>query len=374
MTTQTPQPTILVVEDELNILRIVSYLLEEQGYKVLQASEGLTALALVERQLPDLIISDIKMPGMDGFTLCERVRANPSLVQTPFIFLTAREQRSDMRRGMGLGADDYLTKPFEPEELLSAVSVRLARAAQTRAAIGQADADLQDKIIRALTHEFRTPLSLVIGYTELLESSGPELDEADFTKVLQGLHTGSRRLMDLVEDFLLLSKIRAGVIARETPSDRIPCPTPDLVVRMVVEQFQKPAASRNVSLEVDCKSGNPTLNIRENHLFEIASRLVDNAIKFSKRDGGQVQVTTSSQGDMWLLSVSDEGIGIRREALSWIFEAFRQVDRGKLEQQGSGIGLTIVRGLVEAYGGAVHVHSTPGQGSTFYASLPMATA
>ena len=374
MTTQTPQLTILVVEDEPGILRIVTYLLEEHGYNVLQATEGLSALALVERQSPDLIISDIKMPGMDGFTLCERVRANPALVQTPFIFLTAREQRSDMRRGMGLGADDYLTKPFEPEELLSAVRVRLARAAQTRAAIGQADADLQDKIIRALTHEFRTPLSLVMGYTELLESNGPELDEAEFTKVLQGLHTGSRRLMDLVEDFLLLSKIRAGVIARETGSDRVRCPTPDLVVRTVVEQFRKPATSRSVSLEIDCGSGDPTLNIREEHLSEIASRLVDNAIKFSKRDGGRVEVTTSSQEDMWLLSVSDEGMGIQGEALSWIFEAFRQVDRGRLEQQGSGIGLTIVRGLVEAYGGAVHVHSTPGQGSTFYASLPVVAA
>jgi two-component system, sensor histidine kinase and response regulator len=372
MTTQTPQPTILVVEDEPGILRIVTYLLEEQGYMVLQAVEGLAALALVEQQAPDLIISDIKMPGMDGFTLCERVRANPALVQTPFIFLTAREQRSDIRRGMGLGADDYLTKPFEPEELLSAVSVRLARVAQTRAAIGQADADLQDKIIRALTHEFRTPLSLVMGYTELLESNGPELDEAEFTKVLQGLHTGSRRLMDLVEDFLLLSKIRAGVIGRDAGSDVVQCTSPDLVVRTVVEQYQKPAASRDVSLDVDCRSGNPTLNIQESHLFEIASRLIDNAIKFSKRDGGLVQITTSSQDNMWLLSVSDEGTGIHKEALTWIFEAFRQVDRGRLEQQGSGIGLTIVRGLVEAYGGEVHVYSTPGQGSTFYTSLPLA--
>jgi len=372
MTTQAPQPTILVVEDEPGILRIVTYLLEEQGYTVLQAAEGLSALALVEQQSPDLIISDIKMPGMDGFTLCERVRANPALGQTPFIFLTAREQRSDMRRGMGLGADDYLTKPFEPEELLSAVSVRLTRAAQTRAAIGQADADLQDKIIRALTHEFRTPLSLVMGYTELLESNGPELDGAEFTKVLQGLHTGSRRLMDLVEDFLLLSKIRAGVIGHDAGSDLVQCTGPDLVVRTAAEQYQKPAASRNVSLDVDCRSGNPTLNIREDHLFEIASRLIDNAIKFSKRDGGQVQVTTSSQDTVWLLSVSDEGTGIHKEALSWIFEAFRQVDRGRLEQQGSGIGLTIVRGLVEAYGGEVHVHSIPGQGSTFYASLPVA--
>jgi signal transduction histidine kinase len=372
MTTQAPQPTILVVEDEPGILRIVTYLLEEQGYRVLQAAEGLAALALVEQQSPDLIISDIKMPGMDGFALCERVRDNPALVQTPFIFLTAREQRSDMRRGMGLGADDYLTKPFEPEELLSAVSVRLTRAAQTRAAIGQADADLQDKIIRALTHEFRTPLSLVMGYTELLESNGPELDEAEFTKVLQGLHTGSRRLMDLVEDFLLLSKIRAGVIGRDAGSDLAQCTSPDLVVRTAVEQYQEPAASRNVSLDVDCRSGDPTLNVREDHLFEIASRLIDNAIKFSKRDGGLVEITTSSQDNMWLLSVHDEGTGIHKEALSWIFEAFRQVDRGRLEQQGSGIGLTIVRGLVEAYGGEVHVHSTPGQGSTFYTSLPVA--
>jgi two-component system, sensor histidine kinase and response regulator len=374
MTTQTPQRTILVVDDETSVRQIVAFLLEEQGYTVLQASDGLTALALVERQSPDLIISDIRMPGMDGFALCERVRANPALVQTPFIFLTAKEQRSDMRRGMGLGADDYLTKPFEAEELLAAVSVRLARAAETRAAIDRADTDLQDKIIRSLTHEFRTPLSLVMGYTELLESSGPELDEAELTKVLQGLHTGSRRLMDLVEDFLLLSKIRAGVIAREITAKPVQSANPDLVIQMVVEEFQKQAATRNVLLEVDCRSGDLGLNVREDHLFEIASRLVDNAIKFSKRNGGHVRVTTSRQDDIWLLAVADEGIGINERALSWIFEAFRQVDRGRIEQQGSGIGLTIVRGLVEAYGGTVRVHSISGQGSTFYVSLPVASS
>jgi two-component system NtrC family sensor kinase len=124
--------TILVVEDEPDVLGMVSILLECSGYQVLPATSGEAALSVLETTHPDLIISDVVMPGMNGFAFFEQVRADVDQSQIPFIFLTSMDERSDVRLGMGLGADDYLTKPFEPEELLAAVKVRLARATQTR--------------------------------------------------------------------------------------------------------------------------------------------------------------------------------------------------------------------------------------------------
>jgi len=370
-TVATAQPTILVVEDEPHILDIVTYLLEDDGYRVLQASEGHTALDLVEMHGPDLIISDVSMPGMDGFALCERVRANPRFAQTPFIFLTARGERADMRRGMGLGADDYVIKPFEPDDLLAAVNVRLARAAEAQAAIHQAGADLQDQIIRTLTHEFRTPLALVMGYTELLENSNEEMNPQEFSQVLEGLHTGSSRLMSLVEDFLLLSKLRTGVIAREIEQNRQAPVPPDPLVRLVIQKIEDRAAARNVTLIADCLASGVRLDLCEQHLAEIVLRLLDNAIKFSKHQGGIVLVSTRVDEGDWILTIADEGIGIRQEALPWIFEAFRQVDRARLEQQGAGVGLTIVRSLVELYGGQISIQSTQGQGTTCTVRLPL---
>jgi signal transduction histidine kinase len=370
--TALPQPTVLVVEDEPSVLEIITFLLEEDQLRVLQAHDGEAALSLLEEVRPDLILSDIKMPGMDGFTLCKHVRANPTLSHIPFIFLTGRGDRVDVRRGMRLGADDYLTKPFEPEELLSAVQVRLRRAAEAQAAITRAETDLQDATIRALTHEFRTPLSLIVGYTDLMEASGQEMNEEDFQAVLQGLHEGSRRLMNLVEDFLLLSRLRTGSVVRDL-SQEPPAPLrPDQVVRLVATQAQAQAADQGVSLVVDCTTPDLTVAISNWHLCEIIRRLVDNAIRFSDSDGGQVKLTTRQEMGYWVLSVTDDGIGIRQEALSSIFDAFYQVDRAQLEQQGAGVGLTIVRGLAEAHHGRIEVESTPGSGSTFAVWLPLA--
>ena len=365
------QPTVLVVEDEPVILEIITSLLQEEQYKVLQAPNGQAALALLEDDRPDLIISDIRMPGMDGFELCERVRANPDFAQLPFIFLTGRDERADMRRGMGLGADDYLTKPFDPEDLLTAVRVRLSRAAETQAAIARAGSGLQDQIIQSLTHEFRTPLSLVVGYTDLLESTGRQLDEDDFESVMHGLHAGSRRLVSLVEDFLLLSKLRTGTIAEEIAQEPLAAVHPDLMVQGVAEQAAGRASARKVTLTVECTAPDVTVRISREHLGEIISRLLDNAIKFSKRDGGQVTLSTRREGGFWVLGVADEGIGIREEAHAWLFEAFQQVDRSQMEQQGTGVGLTIVKGLVEAYGGLIGLESTPGIGSAFSVWLPI---
>jgi signal transduction histidine kinase len=362
--------TILVVEDEPHILEIVCFLLEDEGYSVLRATNGMEALEIAGREMPDLIISDVKMPGMDGFTLCERVRSNIDMVQTPFIFLTAKGERADVRRGMVLGADDYLTKPFEPDELTAAVAARLSRVAETQAAIERVGSDLQDKIIRTLSHEFRTPLSLIMGYTELLEATGQEMVDDDFETVLEGLHTGSARLMRLVEDFLLLSKLNTGALARQIRDSHPEPIAPDPVVALCIRDFQARASAQRVALSAEPGAPHAGLCVLQGHLVDIIDRLVDNAIKFSKPSGGQVRVATEERDGAWVLAVTDQGIGIRPEALPSIFEAFRQVDRRELEQQGSGVGLTIVRGLVEAYGGRVSVESREGAGSTFSVWLP----
>jgi two-component system sensor histidine kinase/response regulator len=368
----TPPATILAIEDDPAVLELITFLLEEEGHRVLQADSGEAALAFLEEHSPDLIVSDVMLPGIDGFGLYERVHTSADWSRIPFIFLTARGERADVRRGMELGADDYLVKPFEPEELLAAVNVRLARANEAKAAIDRISASLQQRIIQTLTHEFRTPLSLVIGYTDLLDSSGPNMDEDEFQITLQGLYSGARRLMGLVEDFLLVSQLQTGAVASAARRERRKTEEPDQVVHYIMLQYERQAAARNVSLTTDLGARGAVIAAGQHHLEEMVRRLVDNAIKFSKSLGGSVSAMTRRDGDLWMLEIADRGIGIRQEALSWIFDAFRQVDRDQMEQQGTGIGLNIVRGLAEAYGGRVDVESQPGVGSTFSVWLPLA--
>jgi two-component system sensor histidine kinase/response regulator len=365
------QPIVLVVDDDPQMREVVSLVLGDEGYRVLQAGHGEAALSLMEHARPDLILSDAMMPGMDGFTLCKQVRAHPQWSHIPFVFLTARGQRTDLRHGMDLGADDYLMKPFEPEELLSAIRARLGRAAQAQTGIRKATDELRDTVIRTLSHEFRTPLTLILGYTELLEANTSGLTDQEFHEFLQGLRAGSGRLENLVEDFLLLSQLQTGAFAdqrRRLPRQMV---EPDRVVSRTLERFASQASARNVELALHAWAAGTLVAMGEQDLTEIVRRLTDNTIKFSKQGGGQVALSTRQEEGFWVLDVADTGIGMPQEALSWIFEAFRQVDRPRMEQQGAGLGLAIVRGLAELYGGCVTVKSEPGKGSTFTVRLPV---
>jgi two-component system sensor histidine kinase/response regulator len=368
----TMKKTLLLVDDDESVLQVVSSLLQDEGYTVLEATNGQAALSLMADAMPDLIVSDALMPGMDGFTFCQQVRANSQWSQIPFIFLTGKGERSDIRHGMGLGADDYLTKPLDVDDLLSAVEVRLARASEARGAIDRASADLRDTMLRMLTHEFRTPLTLIIGYIDLINAQAEGSSDEEFLSFLSGLRTGSERLANLVEDLLLLSKLQTGALS----SEALPLPgqmaKADSVLGHVTGRFATRAAARNMELAVRAGAPEAIVVLDEGLLMDLVCRLVDNAIKFSRDGRGQVIVSTRQEEGFWVLDVADKGIGIHEEALSFIFEPFYQVDRHRMEQQGAGLGLAIVRGLAELGGGRVDVASEPGRGSTFTVRLPLA--
>ena len=254
----------------------------------------------------------------------------------------------------------------------SAVEVRLARAAKAQDAISKVSSDLSQRIIQTLTHEFRTPLALVAGYTDLLESSSDRMGEEERQLILEGLQSGSERLSQLVEDFLLLSRLESGSLVEEVHRQPRQIESPDWIVRMVVEELEPRAAVRKVSITAQLGTPDTTVAVSRQALTEITRKLTDNAIKFSKAGGGRIRLVTQCAAGFWALSVADNGIGIRPEAQAWIFDAMRQVDRDRLEQQGAGVGLAIVRGLAELYGGRVAVKSEPGQGSLFTVWLPLA--
>jgi signal transduction histidine kinase len=366
--------TILVVDDDPMLRQVISSILVDEGHRVLEAGDGEATLSMLQESSPHLILSDVMMPGMDGFTLYKQVRANPMWATIPFIFLTAQDQRSNVRRGMELGADDYLTKPFEPEELLVAVKVRLERATESQAAVSKATAELRDTIIRTLTHELRTPLAQVMGYGELLEVHFQDMSHDQFHDSLSALRRGSERLMHLVEDCLLLSKLESGATADLRNATAQELAEPDDQVAHIIDTFEGQAAASNVSLLLKRGASGATLAVNRQSFVEIVSRLVDNAIKFSKRQGGQAVLSTRQDGEYWVLDVVDDGVGIRADALHMVFDTFRQVDRDRLEQQGCGLGLAVVRGLVDLYGGRVTVESEPDKGSRFTVWLPLAAS
>src|SRR6266436_2683289 len=349
--------SILVVDDEESVRELIVEILEGAGFRVSTASDGAQGLERMEAATPELVLSDINMPGMDGYAFYEGVRARPQWDGVPFVFLTGRGEPMEVLAGKELGADDYVVKPFTPEELLVAVRARLARRAQLEAFQERHVAEVKRAILSTLNHEFRTPITWLVGYAELLRDSKGDLNPEQMRQLLDGILAGSARLVRLVEDLVLLVDLHSGE-ARRT-FRRLKRPLEDLpsLLRELVQRERAAADARGVRLRVDVPERLPAVLGEPEQLGNAISRLLDNAIKFSRKPGSQVTVAATTQGSRVVIEVRDEGIGVRPEELARISDLFYQSDRATLEQQGLGSGLTIARGILSFHGGTLGLSS-----------------
>lgn len=367
--TEVNHSSILLVDDDPAILEGVADLLELYGYDVTTAIDGHKALQTMQHSVPDLVISDIMMPNMDGYEFFEMVRDNPAWTPIPFIFLTARGQRTDIRRGQSLGADAYLTKPFEPEDLIIAVQARLKRARDVQQAAKANVEEMKQQLITIFSHELRTPLAYIYGYVNLLREQHNDLTEENIADMLEGAHRGTQRLVGLVEDLMLLVQIESGIIEMEIGLELGQMSICD-IVHTAVEKNIHYANERGITVTTDISKR--VCACRYSMYVENAlSRLLNNAIKFCRKDTGQVTVTAEREGEKVFVHIKDNGIGISPAKQQLIFERFQQIDREAMEQQGVGLGLTLARALIRLHHGDITVKSQPGEGSTFTIQLPV---
>jgi signal transduction histidine kinase len=363
--------TILVVDDEAAMRELLAEILQQAGFRVLTAGDGRQALAVLEQVRPQLVLSDIKMPGMDGYELYEQVRARPEWVLVPFIFLTSLSHEEEVRRAKGLGVDDYLVKPFREDDLLVAVRSRLARHAQLEAAREAQVEELKRTILRTLNHELRTPLTYLSGYAEILRESGTELGVVGPLKqAVEGILAGSDRLCHLVEDLIMLVDLdSAGAQQAHERRRRTLTDLPRLL-KEVLQGERARAEARGVRLIADVPPELPPLLGDPDALAGALRRLLENAVKFSKKEGGEVTLRARAEGRGILIRVRDEGVGMPASELGRISDLFYQFDRPSQEQQGSGLGLPIVRGIVALHGGILSFDSEVGIGFTATIELP----
>ena len=365
------KPLIMVVEDDFALLEGIRELLELTNYQVVPATNGVEALELLNRYQPDLIVSDIMMPEMDGYEFHSKVRERFELLTVPFIFLTARGEKMDIRRGKSMGADDYITKPFDDEDLLVAIEAKLTRWQSLREKQDEEIADLKHKILLTLSHEFRTPLTYIINYAEILDMGDEDLTSKDFSDFMQGIRRGAVRLNTLVEDFLALVELQTGEALQAYYYRRNRIEDPTAWLRIQAKLSETEAREANLELVIDVPEELPTFVIDEAYMSNAIRRVMDNAIKFSTEKSENVSFSASEVNGEIVLQISDEGIGIPEEDVENLFNIFHQIDRAKSEQQGTGSGLAIVKGIVEIHGGRIEVESQLGVGSTFRIFIPI---
>ncbi len=359
---------IVVIEDDPLVRNLIVDTLEAEGYRVLGVGQGPAGLEMVIQYLPDLVLCDITMPEMDGYAILQAIRHNPETKTTLFIFLTAHGDRHYMRKGMELGADDYITKPFTHNELTAAINAQLAK----RNIINQQHEStlrmLRRNIIYALPHELRTPLAIILGNSDLLADEEIAYTPEEVRRMAHAISNNGRRLHRLFENYLIYAQIELIAADKkhlEALRNHIVKDAARIVEAAAVAQADD--ARRRGDLVVTTVP--VALAISEENLTKIVEELVSNAFKFSET-GTPVRVTMAREGGYLFLVVADEGRGMTPEQIEHI-GAYMQFGRAVYEQQGLGLGLAIAQRLAELHHGAVTIDSAPGQGTTITVRFPV---
>ena len=359
---------ILVIEDEEYVRDIICEMLSAENFEVIESANGKIGVQLAEEKLPDLIICDVMMPELDGYGVLEKLKKNKYTQTIPFIFLTAKAAKKDLRQGMNEGADDYITKPFTRDSLLKTVTVRLEKKAAMVQESEETHKILRDRISFALPHELRTPLNGITMSAELLVRYSDSMEEEEIKELGNNIKISAQRLHHLIQNFLLYVKLE---LVATNPADLKALlvgevDSSNIIISIIAEKKAR-RWQREKDLELQLEEA--AIFLKEKWLMKISEELIDNAFKYSSV-GTPVQVKSSTEGDKFILEISDRGRGMTPQEIKKV-GAYMQFKREMYEQQGSGLGLAICKRLTELYGGNFIIDSIPEKETTVKVILPL---
>jgi two-component system sensor histidine kinase/response regulator len=359
---------ILVIEDEEFARENLIDLLDLEGHLVFSAENGYRGVELAQEHLPDLIICDIQMPAMDGYQVLSTLRENPSTSTIPFIFLTAKTSHNDLRAGMSLGADDYLTKPYTLDEVLQAVATRLEKQAMIAGRYEGRMDELRQNVAQMLPHELRTPLTLILGYSSLLFQSDGEMAPLEVKEIAENILHAGERLERLIQKFLLYTELalNAQQSAQKQIADEDLMEIPFSHVENMAQQ-KALEVNREGDLQMELPDG--SLQINSPHLLMMLEELLENAFKFSA-SGTPVQLACKREKGAYVVTITNQGRGMTPEQIAQA-GAYTQFERKRHEQQGQGLGLTIARLATERLGGTFSIESIPHEHTSIHLTLPI---
>jgi len=348
---------ILVIEDSLSIRESTIEFLKLHGFDAIAAENGKQGIQIAQTYLPDLILCDVVMPEIDGYGVLTALRSNSKTATIPFIFITARSAKADFRQGMELGADDYLTKPFTPKELLKAIASRFEKQSVLQTHSQRQLDTLRNSIAMSLPHELRTPLHGIMGLAEVLMEDHQHISSAEIYEMAQGIHLSAERLYRLIQNFLLYAELEMALYDSERQAAYTSHEThyPQVLIANIATKIAE-QANRAKDLRLNLQ--NQAIQFGDIHLKKVVEELVNNAFKFSPADT-PVTLTSIVTDTSYTLYISDRGRGMTAQQIAQL-GAYVQFERDFYEQQGSGLGIAIAKRLVELHKGEFSIDSDPG--------------
>ena len=371
----TKQATVLVVDDTPDNLHLLSNLLSED-YKVKVAINGKIALTIAESDSPpDLILLDIMMPYMSGYEVCQQLKHNPKTMNIPVIFLTAKFEMEDEMKGLKLGAADYIVKPISPPIVLARVKNHLMIKIMTdnlkeknveleNARIVAEKASLaKSEFLSSMSHELRSPLNAILGFSQLMESDSPPPSPAQNERITQIISAGWH-LLKLINEILDLAKIESGHVLLSQESVSL-----TEVIRECQSMIEPQAQQRDIQQTIPRSDIPYFVYADRTRLKQVLINLLSNAIKYNREQGMiEVKCAESTFGRT-RVSIIDTGVGMSPEQLAQLFQPFNRLGQESSGTEGTGIGLVVVKQLIELMGGSIGVESTAGVGSLFWFEL-----
>ncbi len=349
--------SVLVLDDNDNLLSVVTEVLKSHGFSVNAYKKASDAYQFLNENLPDAIVCDIMMPEVDGVNFYKNLMKDSRFISIPFIFLTAVSAPDEIRRVKEFGCDDYMIKPFNPEELVSVVRGKINRKEIRDFAIKKEMEEQRRRIIHTLSHEFRTPLVAVNTGSELLKEQYEKLDKEKLTELIESVQRGGARLQSLVDDFMILQQIDYGVALSNQKhykrTHSLVDVTESAVERAVEENSDGVIFDVEIVLPGD---GNYNVDIFDIQVVDAIIRILNNAFKFGGEEN-KVDVYFKSTESSVSVIVRDRGPGISYKHIDLALDIFGQINRDILEQQGCGLGLPIAVYYISINGGSVSLDS-----------------
>ena len=361
---------ILIVDDVMSNVLLLKILLTNEKFQICTANGGNACIEQAKKEHPDLILLDVMMPDISGFDTAVIMKKDPDLADIPIIFLTALNTPQDLVHGFQVGASDFLTKPFNKEELVMRVMQQISLVAAKRI-IQQQNEELKatlnnrDKMYSVIAHDLRSPMASIRMVLNLVvASTSPDLVGPELFELLDKANRESEEVHDLLDNLLKWTKSQTGrlnVVLQDLDLNDI--------VPGVVEIFNMIAQTKHIKLDYQAPTEPMLVNADNDMLKTVVRNFLSNAIKFSP-ENSTIEIMMSKESEYAKVSVRDHGVGIAADRIDTIFHK-GETTYGTGGEEGSGLGLQLCQDFAQKNGGDCMVESVEGEGSTFSVLIPL---